>query len=558
MKPLELIILWHMHQPDYRDPETGRFVLPWVYLHALKDYSDMAAHLEAHPRMRAVVNFVPILVEQLEDYCRQFETGTFRDPLLSLLGQPDFSTLQESERRFILERCFHANVATMIVPFAPYQRLHEQYTGAKAKGADPAAGFTAAMLADLITWYHLAWMGETERRVRGLFAELAAKGEGFTADERLRLRKFIGDVLQSIVPRYRALATRGQIELSATPYSHPLAPLLIDFSSTRESAPDAELPNVPGYPGGTERVRAHIARACADHDKWFGAAPQGIWPAEGAVSRDLLALLGETHTGWAATSAAVLANSLRRYPVPDSPPAGEQVYFSYRLHDSPTPVLFFRDEELSDLIGFEYKTWWASDAAKHFVSRLEKIRARIPEGEMRVVSVILDGENAWEYYPYNGFYFFKEFYGRLEAHPDIQPTTFSAHLAAHPLATRRLEGLAAGSWVHGNFLKWIGSPDKNRAWELLCAAKQAYDRIFPSGAPPATERLLRACESSDWFWWFGDYDPQGTVASFDALFRQNLRALYRALGVAPPAALDEPVSHGGAAPESQGTMQRAH
>lgn len=557
MKPLALIILWHMHQPDYRDPETGHFVLPWVYLHALKDYSDMAAHLEAYPRMHAVVNFVPILVEQLEDYGQQFETGSFRDPLLSLLGHADFAALQEADRHFILERCFHANVATMIAPFAPYQRLYEQYTGAKAKGADPAAGFSAAMLADLITWYHLAWMGETERRVRGLFAELAAKGQGFTVGERLRLRKFIGDVLQSIIPRYRALAARGQIELSATPYSHPLAPLLIDFSSTREAAPDAELPHVPGYPGGTERVRAHIARARADHDQWFGGAPQGIWPAEGAVSRDFLALLGETHTGWAATSAAVLANSLRRYPVADAPPPGEQVYFSYRLHDAPAPVLFFRDEELSDLIGFEYKTWWASDAAKHFVGRLEKIRARIPDGETRVVSVILDGENAWEHYPYNGFYFFKELYGRLEAHADIQPTTFSAHLAAHPLATRRLEGLAAGSWVHGNFLKWIGSPDKNRAWELLCGAKQAYDQAFPSGAPPATERLLRACESSDWFWWFGDYDPHGTVASFDSLFRKNLRALYRALGVAPPAVLDEPVSHGGGAPESHGTMGRA-
>jgi alpha-amylase/alpha-mannosidase (GH57 family) len=555
MKPLTVVFLWHMHQPDYRDAETGEFVLPWVYLHALKDYSDMAAHLESHPKMRAVVNFVPSLVDQLDDYVRQFATGVFRDPLLALLGEPDFESLQEHQKRFILDRCFHANRATMIEPFAPFRHLSEIYK--RARETKSAFDFTPAMLADLITWYHLSWIGEAERRNTPIFAELSLKGQDFSPVDRLRLREFIGNVLRGIIPRYRALAERGQIELSATPYSHPLAPLLISFSSARDATPAVVLPNVPDYPGGAERVRAHLTLACRAHAQWFGTKPEGIWPAEGGVSESLLRLMAEADIRWTATSAAVLANSLRGV-AGQGEPGEDEVHRGYSVAAAPGPVVFFRNEQLSDLIGFEYRSWWAGDAARDFVGRLDAIRARVPAGEHRVVSVILDGENAWEYYPYNGFYFLRELYANLENHADIELATFSGYLAAHPAPARKLDRLAAGSWVYGNFLKWIGTPDKNRAWELLCAAKQTYDLFCAAGAPPETERILRGCESSDWFWWFGDFDPHGAVAEFDAMFRRNLRSLYRALGEAPPGTLDEPVSHGGGAPESHGSMQRAH
>ncbi|MFI5399650.1 MAG: glycoside hydrolase [SAR324 cluster bacterium] len=549
-----MVFLWHMHQPDYRDAETGEFRLPWVYLHALKDYSDMAAHLETHPRMRAVVNFVPCLLDQLDDYCRQFESGTFRDPLLALLGHPDFNTLDARQRRSILERCFLSNPATMIAPFAPYQRLYELHKRAPESSA--ASGFTPAMLADVIVWYHLSWMGETERRDSPIFAELSTKGQDFDAGDRLRLREFIGEVLRGILPRYRALAERGQIELSATPFSHPLAPLLISFSSARDATPAVALPNAPDYPGGAERVRAQVAQARLAHAQWFGSAPAGMWPAEGAVSESLLQLLAEAGIRWTATSASVLANSLRAGGAPAAL-AEDDLYHGYRVAAAPAPVVFFRNEKLSDLLGFEYRSWWASDAVGDFIGRLEAIHARIPAGQTRVVSVILDGENAWEWYPYNGFFFFRELYARLEDHAAIEPTTFSAYLAAHPDAARKLDRLAAGSWVHGNFLKWIGAPDKNRAWEQLCAAKESYDLYCAAGAPPAIERILRGCESSDWFWWFGDFDSHSGVAELDALFRHNLRALYRAVGHEPPAALDVPISRAAASPGGDGAMQRA-
>jgi alpha-amylase/alpha-mannosidase (GH57 family) len=413
--------------------------------------------------------------------------------------------------------------------------------------------FSGAMLGDLLAWYHLAWCGETERRGRAPIAALLAKGEGFTLEDRLGLRTLIGEILRGIVPRYRALAERGQLELSATPYSHPLAPLMIDFSSAREAEPDAALPQCAHYPGGRERVRAHLELAISTHAQRFGAPPRGIWPSEGAVSGPLLELLAETNCDWAATSASVLANSLKAAGASDG-----SAYRGYRFDGAAGPALFFRDERLSDQIGFEYATWNGKDAAGHFVAQLAELAA---SHDAPLASVILDGENAWEHFPYNAYYFFEELYRLLEARTDIRTTTYREWLAANRAALQPLPRLVSGSWVHGSFSTWIGSPDKNRAWDLLCAAKATYDRVV-GGADAETrgraEKILRRCESSDWFWWFGDLHPARAVSAFDALYRSNLRALYRALGETPPASLFEPVSRGNEAGDARiGSMLRA-
>jgi alpha-amylase/alpha-mannosidase (GH57 family) len=188
------------------------------------------------------------------------------------------------------------------------------------------------------------------------------------------------------------------------------------------------------------------------------------------------------------------------------------------------------------------------------------------------VSVILDGENAWEHYPYNAYYFLGALYKALESHPAIRPTTFTAFLlaSAHgaaaagppPAAMRELDQLVAGSWVYGNFSTWIGSRDKNRAWDLLCAAKQSFDLVEASGRLDAerlaaAEQQLADGEGSDWFWWFGDYNPSVSVASFDRLYRAKLAHLYRLIGLPVPVALSEPISQGQGDPEGGGSMRRA-
>lgn len=436
-------------------------------------------------------------------------------------------------------------------------------------GRENVTYLSGQFLADLVVWYHLVWMGESVRRSSELVARLMTKGSQFSYAERRQLYDLIGAIIADIVPRYRKLAERGQVEISSTPYNHPIMPLLLDFAAARESEPNAPLPQTPHYPGGRARVHAHLSRAVENHIRNFGAAPHGMWPSEGGVSRDTLQLLAEHGCEWAATGQAVLANSLRR-EMSENPLPGSSgyLYKPYLVETGGKPIYcFFRDDQLSDKIGFEYAKWKGDDAAADFIRHLEQILHHAPGDEDPVVTVILDGENAWEYYPYNAYYFLSELYNRLEKHPDIRTTTF--HECVQELSNpearvtaSKLHQMVAGSWVYGTFSTWIGSPDKNRGWDLLCEAKRSYDIVMASGRLSEEEMRLATeqlsdCEGSDWFWWFGDYNSALSVASFDALFRRNLSNLYRLLQLPPPYELQQVISVGSGEPAMGGTMRRS-
>ena len=549
-----------MHQPDYRDAATGRFTAPWTLLHALKDYTDMAAHLERHPGVRAVVNFVPVLLEQLDDYCDQFATGAWRDPYLDWLARPDLSDLPGAERSELLAGCFRANQERAIDAFPPYRFLQ---TLVRLAGAHDGTGeryLSGQLLADLVTWYFLAWTGESVRRTDPRVIGLMTKGAGFTAADRRALLAVAGELVAGIQPRYRVLAARGQIELSTTPWAHPLAPLLVDLRSAHDAEPAAPLPEAREYPGGRSRVLAHLDRAVTDHAARFGAPAVGAWPAEGAVSTEVVRLFAGRGIRWMASGQGVLAHSLRAAGSA-AQATGATLYRPYRIDGIAGLDLVFRDDRLSDLIGFEYSKWHGRDAAAHFVAELDAI-ARTSHAGGRLVCVILDGENAWEHFPYNAWHFFEDLYGLLGAHAGIATTTLADALADKARPRGHLPALAAGSWVYGNLSTWIGSPAKNRAWDLLCAAKRSYDMVIASGrldpaAATRAERQLMVCEGSDWFWWFGDYNPQPVVEAFDRLYRANLARLYGMLGLVAPDALSQPLSHGGGSPEGGGAMRRA-
>ncbi len=566
-KTVDLVFLWHMHQPDYRDYASGEFVLPWTYLHAIKDYTDMAYHLERHPKVRAVVNFVPILLDQLDDYTDQFATGQLRDPLLRLLIHENSASLSAPQRQLAFDACFRSNHTKMIAPYPAYKRVWELFNLLQTESESELSYLSDQYVADLLTWYHLAWCGESVRREYALVANLMSKGQGFSFEDRKQLFDLIGELVSGIIPRYRKLSESGQIEISATPHYHPLAPLLIDFAITREAMPDAPLPISPHYPRGKQRVAAHIESAKKSHRARFGSEPQGMWPAEGAISTETLEVFASEGCRWVASGEGVLVNSLHNLeqPVPDS---SQYLYRPYQLKNGAAGLhCFFRDDRLSDLIGFEYSRWRGNDAAGHFVAKIEAIAQHAPDEETPVVSVILDGENAWEYYPYNGFYFLDELYSELEANTRIHTSTYSDYLTSsmtNPSSAKKrdLPSIVAGSWVYGNFATWIGSKDKNHAWDLLCVAKQSFDMVISSGRlnqaeQDAAEKQLCSCESSDWFWWFGDYNPSHSVASFDQLFRHNLTQLYSLLKLPAPQNLSEPISQGSGSPESGGAMRRA-
>lgn len=526
----------------------------------------MAYHLEANPKARATFNFVPVLLDQLEDYEEQFASGHVRDPLLAMLACESLEYLSKEERCLIVDSCFKSHHEKMLEPFAHYQRLLNIYNALQVQGSTASNYLSGQYMADLLVWYHLAWTGESIRRNNRFVQSLLEKGSQFTYEERTQLFELIGELIAGLIPRYKKLQEAGQIEISSTPHYHPILPLLLDFKSTRDAMPFAPLPACSSYPGGRLRAKAHIESAQKSHQKRFGEKPVGMWPAEGAVSHAGLLLMAEQGVAWAATGEGVLANSLQKSTEGAIPSRDEYLYKPYRVGNGVNEIVcFFRDDNLSDKIGFEYSKLHASEAVADFVGSLESIYAANEGDEHRVVSVILDGENAWEYYPYNAFYFLSELYEALSEHPHIEMTTFSdivERAKKHKkIDTSDLPQVAAGSWVYGSFSTWIGSADKNLGWDLLCDVKKQYDQVMQSGMlneaeVVACERQLSICEGSDWFWWFGDYNSAVSVDSFDRLYRRNLSNLYRLLKLPIPQTLSRSISQGAGDPAVGGTMRR--
>lgn len=548
---LKVVLLWHMHQPQYRDLVSGTYQLPWTYLHAIKDYVDMAAHLEAVPGARAVVNFAPLLLEQLEDYARHLDgflnnSLAIPDPLLAALASPALPV--ETEPRLqLVKACLRANEKRMIERFAPYRQLAEM---ARWLIAHPAALRYVAnqFLVDLLVWYHLAWLGETVRRGDARARRLMDKAGGYSVHDRRELLALIHELIASVVPRYRRLHESRQVELSVTPYAHPILPLLLDFAAAREATPQVPLPLAPRYPHGEERARWQVEEGLRTFERHFGFRPAGCWPAEGGVSEPALRLLAEAGFAWAASGEGVLRASLARSHHAEHTLKAAWLYRPYRPSAAADLVCFFRDDGLSDLIGFTYSGWHADDAVANLVHHLEEIAKCCRGHPDRVVTIALDGENAWEHYPENGYYFLNALYTRLAQHPQLELTTFSDCL---PLPAAPLRTLVAGSWVYGSFSTWIGEPSKNRGWDMLVEAKQAYDaaraRLEPGRLAQATQQLA-VCEGSDWFWWFGDENPAATVADFERLYRQHLTNLYQLLGAEPPEYLARAFTFGAGTP----------
>ncbi len=534
--PIRLVLLWHFHQPDYTDTRTGAATMPWTRLHALKDYADIAEHLARHPGVHATINVVPSLLDQLRALANP---KTPPDPFLAVAERPA-ETLAREERRYIVCRFFSFNRDTLA---RGLRRVQELAALRGDYGLDDVPQpvvdrFDEAALRDLQVLFHLAWCGpllQSDPRVQQLRAKGAHYSEG---DKRLLLdiqRKFLAE----IIPRWKRLAAAGGVEFSVTPYYHAILPLLCDLESAHEALPGMRLPSVAFR--HQEDARLHLEQAFLAFKREFERPAVGGWPSEGAISETSLALMGRAGYRWAASDEDVLFGSLGEALPAENRDVrrGTLLYRPWR-HGS-GPVLFFRDHDLSDRIGFNYAAWPAQAAVDDFMKRLHHLHGVLPPGEgPYTVSVILDGENAWEYYPENGRIFLDALYEALEHDPAVTP--LSAAEAAELTPPRPLPRVVAGSWIGRNLATWIGHAEKNRAWELLAMTREVIEKS--RGAPSFTDaawRAVLAAEGSDWFWWFGDDHPTPFAAEFDAGFRRKLRAAWRAAGLEPPAVLSEAI-----------------
>jgi len=568
-KKIKVVICWHMHQPHYRDGLDGMYRLPWVYLHAIKDYSDMVWHLENCPAAKVVVNFAPVLLEQLDEYEDQMRTWLdddqpMKDPLLNFLSGAWPIPQSVEDREELIEACKKCNGPTMIDVWPHFRDLHDMAicrTNPDMLDKRLISYLQDQYFVDILVWYHLAWMGVSVSQTDSRVVSLMSKKSNFTQDDQRLVIEIMADCIASIIPRYRALMESGQIEISMTPYGHPIVPLLIDFESMRDGLPDAPAPSYEGYPDGYARSKWHMQKGMDVYQKHFGTQPKGVWLSEGAVSSRAVGLLDEFGIQWTASGEGVWRHSCESSQIDPHDMNSKKVLYQPLQHASQNCHIFFRDDGLSDMLGFQYKDWQADDAAKDFAQHMQNIANSLGEDvDEHVVTVVLDGENAWEYYYDNASHFLNALYCELTEHPNVEMTTFSEAIksGAKPL---HLPVLKSGSWVYGSFSTWIGDRDKNRGWDLLVEAKQCFDEVVSgnnltaSEVTAATEQLA-ICEGSDWFWWFGDYNPGGSVKDFDRLYRRHLKRLYELLKQTPPESLENPISFGGGDMENSGTMRR--
>jgi len=522
--PLKVCILWHMHQPDYRDPMSGQTLLPWTWLHGVKDYGEMLETI-VETDARVTINLVPSLLEQLEHYAN----GDDQDIWLELLSRSP-GEMSDSERQFMVEQFFSVNEETQIFANRRYHQLYQL----RGIGSQPdAQSFNEQDLLDLQVCFLLAWTGSHLRRKSTVVAALLQQGEYFREEQKQQLLTCCNDELKRVINFHRQLEETGQIEISVTPYAHPILPLLCDLHTAQEPSPGLPLPAADfRHP---EDARLQVREGLRTADRILGQRQRGMWPAEGGVSAEAVKLLQEEGALWAATDEDILARSLDGGLTMRS-----NLYKIYQYNDLP---LLFRDRELSDRIGFLYAGWQTEEAVSDLLRRLQRVARQAPGG---TVAIILDGENCWERYPDNGYPFLRNFYLAMQEDPLLEMSTIQGALAnSQPIPLNRL---AAGSWIRSDFTTWIGHPEENRAWELLQQTRTEViaDEINHALAHPEeplsdlVRELLRA-EGSDWFWWFGDEHATAQADIFDRLFRLHLEGLYHLKGLPVPARLHQAI-----------------
>ena len=542
--PIYLAIVWHQHQPVYfQDPETGVFARPWVRLHAAKDYVDMAAILRDYPDVKATFNLTPSLLRQLEAIGAGATDLAWEHTLVPA------EELTDEQKQFILDRFFDTN-RRIVARFPRYQELLDL----RDNSDDPLSAYSADDFRDLQLLFNLAWT-DPDWLAEEPLAALVEKGEGFSEEDKVIVLDEHLRLVNEVIPLHRELQDAGQIEITTTPFAHPILPLLVNSDLALNALPDATLPS-PAFTWGQDAV-AQVELGVAFYTERFGQAPRGMWPSEGSVAEEMIGMVATSGIQWMASDEGVLAQSLN---IDSFTRDGNEVvieadrlYRPYNVQgrNSGPVAMLFRDRIISDKVGFTYSGLPGEAAADDFMRRIHAICGRLQSSGAEgphLVSVILDGENAWENYDNDGKAFLHALYQRLSDEPSIVTVTPSEFLATAP-EPERLGRLWAGSWHNADFSIWIGEEDENRAWDLLRETRvylQTYitgrnrDTVTPEELDAAFTQMYIA-EGSDWFWYIGSDQTSADDASFDSQFRNALKQVYVELGAEPPSVLDVPI-----------------
>lgn len=603
---MNLVLWWHMHQPDYRDL-NGDFMLPWVYLHAIKDYIDMPLNIMANSGMKANINITPVLIEQWQDY--NFLLGRALDEIdtdraVQIIPDPCLKPLllqklDDETKAGMITHYKWANYEKMVKRFEHYQKLFDMASEGLNIGY-----LNDAYYFDLCVWFHLAWCGEWMKRYDPVIAYFLKKGRNFTTDDRRLLLERLSEWMKyglslygfpavkgegspPLPPRYPDFIEKnkldelngkekGEYRVTLSPHYHPIIPLLIDIHGGAVSAQmtdtDYEPVEVSEYPRGTDSAKKHLD-ILNNYRSELNKNIKALWPSEGAVSSQALDLFSEYGIYVCASGEELLSLSTgmdAHEPVSMQGRNAVPLYRVYKWKDTNLKIIF-RDSMLSDLIGFTYAKWRGDDAADDLAGRLISIDDFDKEA---VTAVILDGENAWEYYHENGFYFLNDLYSLISSQVKINPLFIDdIYKNYDENGCIKLDSIYSGSWVKGNLGMWVGEEQKNRAWIMLCRVKKEFvnwvDRLMldkKNAGNKAIEKKinlalkqLMAAEGSDWFWWLGKDSPVFSQFSMEKIFRNFLKNIYIIMEKPVPDCLSQTlVSTKKTDAEMGGMMQRGH
>lgn len=552
--PLYVAFIWHQHQPLYKsrlssDAFGAQYRLPWVRLHGTKDYLDLILILEKYPELHQTVNLVPSLILQLEEYAN----GTAIDPYLALTLTPT-EELTEDHKKYIIEHFFDANYYHLIRPHDRYNQLYQQREDNGKQWC--LEQWQDQDFSDLLAWHNLAWIDPIfweDEQIQGWLN----KGKNFDLHDREQICAKQREIIGRIISQHRQMQDRGQLEVTTTPYTHPILPLLADTNAGQVAIPNMTLPNIRFQ--WEEDIPRHLDKAWSIYEERFGRSPRGLWPSEQSVSPAILPYVAQRGFKWLCSDEAVLGWTINHFFHRDEMGNLYEPEVLYRPYGLETPhgnlSIVFRDHRLSDLIGFTYGAMDAHQASSDLIGHLEAIGRKLKQRQSSenkstlehpwLVTIALDGENCWEFYEQDGKIFLESLYSRLSLSNHIKLVTVSEFIEQFPpTSTIDSSKLHSGSWVDGSFSTWIGDPAKNKAWEYLNHARETlakHSNATPENNPSAWEALY-AAEGSDWFWWFGDPHHSNHDAMFDQLFREHLIALYQALDETPPEYLYKPVA----------------
>jgi alpha-amylase/alpha-mannosidase (GH57 family) len=528
-----------MHQPLYKDIQTSKYLMPWVRLHCIKDYLDMLLILEKYPNIKQTFNLVPSLLEQIEDYSNNNVIDNYLE--LSIINPENLSSPQKSK---IIEFFFDLNWEKMIYKYPRYYELLDKRENFRKKYNDNylliSNEFTKQEILDLTVWFNLAWFDYTWQSEDSFLSYLINKNSNFSLEERKKLIEKQFEIIRRIIPEYKKLYKTNKVELTTTPYYHPILPLLCDTNSHLVARPNSNLPkNRFKYP---EDCNKQIEKAIVKFNSLFNNYPKGMWPSEQSVSPEAIRYLIKNNINWIVSDEGILFNTIKNFQkrnngILENPEILYKPYILLERNKERINILF-RDIYLSDMIGFSYSRYYYKDAANDLYYKIKNIQKKLDSNYPYIITIALDGENCWEYYSNDGYDFLNEFYKKISNDNSINLTTVSDYLEKYPPnSIINLENLHSGSWIRSDFSTWIGDPIKNKAWDCLYQARNILvnneKKLDEDNKIKAWEEIYIA-EGSDWFWWFGEGNSSTHDDLFDLQFRLHLQNVYKLLGIEVP------------------------